>query len=95
MRAIRHGISPEGKPLFMPAVVSTSHLSDEDLGAIIAYVQPAPPVDHELEETYFTPLAKIMMAAGMFGELPVESVSHRVNVAAPGRGQAWNTANIW
>mgnify|MGYP000355576604 CR=1 FL=1 len=36
VRAIRHGIDPEGKPIFMPAVVSTAYLSDEDLGLAVA-----------------------------------------------------------
>jgi mono/diheme cytochrome c family protein len=83
VRAIRHGIDPEGKPIFMPAVISGAHLSDEDLGAIIAYVKSVPPVDQTLAGSDFTPLAKIMMAAGMLGELPVESVSHEVHVEAP------------
>lgn len=83
VRAIRHGIDPEGKPLFMPAVVSTSLLSDEDLGAIIAYVKSIPPVDRVTNGQNFTPLAKIMLAAGMLGELPVESVSHDEQVTAP------------
>jgi len=83
--AIRHGVDPEGKPLFMPAVVSTSNLSDEDLGAIIAYIQSVPPVDHVTNGNNFTPLAKIMLAAGMLGKLPVESVSHETQVTAPSR----------
>ena len=86
VRAIRHGIDPEGKPLFMPAVVSTANLSDEDLAAIIAYVKSVPPVDHVTHGQNFTPLAKIMLAAGMLGELPVESVSHATQVAAPAIG---------
>ena len=86
VRAIRHGIDPEGKPLFMPAVYSTSFLSDEDLGAIIAYVKSVPPVDHVTYGQNFTPLAKIMLAAGMLGKLPVEAVSHDVHVTAPARG---------
>jgi len=86
VRAIRHGIDPEGKPLFMPAVVSTANLSDEDLAAIIAYVKSVPPVDHVTHGQNFTPLAKIMLAAGMLGQLPVESVSHATQVAAPPQG---------
>jgi mono/diheme cytochrome c family protein len=86
VNAIRHGIDPEGKPIFMPAVVSTAHLSDDDLGAIIAYVRSVPPVDHRTKGQNFTPLAKIMLAAGMLGELPVESVSHDIQVAALERG---------
>jgi len=84
--AIRHGVDPEGKPLFMPAVVSTSLLSDEDLGAIIAYVKSVPPVDRITSGQNFTPLAKMMLAAGMLGELPVESVSHEEQVVAPENG---------
>ena len=86
VRAIRHGIDPEGKPIFMPAVVSTAYLSDEDLAAIIAYLQSIPPVDHVTHGQNFTPLAKIMLAAGMLGELPVESVSHATQVDAPEKG---------
>jgi mono/diheme cytochrome c family protein len=86
VRAIRHGIDPEGKPIFMPAVVSTSNLSDQDLAAIIAYVKSVPPVDHITHGQHFTPLAKIMLAAGMLGKLPVESVSHATHLSAPPAG---------
>ena len=86
VRAIRHGIDPAGKPIFMIAVPSTAHLSDEDLGAIIAYLKTIPPVDHTVRPRYFTPLAKILLAAGMLGKLPAEAVSHDVHVTAPARG---------
>lgn len=83
VRAIRHGIGKDGKPIFMLAVPSTSHLSDEDLGAIVAYLKTVPPVDHQLQGERFTPLAKILLAAGLLDELPVEAVSHEVHVTAP------------
>jgi len=86
VRAIRHGIDPEGLPLFMPAIFSTSQLSDEDLGSIIAYVKTVPPVDHKTNGNNFSPLGKVMLAAGMLGELPVEAVSHDQHVTAPERG---------
>ncbi|MFZ5855656.1 MAG: cytochrome c [Chloroflexota bacterium] len=88
VRAIRHGIDPKGKPLFMPAVVSTAYLSDEDLGAIIAYVKSVPPVDRQTNGHNFTPLAKIMLVVGVLPQLPVESVSHDVHVSGPARGVA-------
>lgn len=83
VRAIRHGIGLDNKPLFMTAVVSTSNLSDKDLGAIIAYLKTIPPVDHKTNGRHFTPLANIMFGAGMLGKLPAESVSHDVHVNAP------------
>lgn len=86
IRAIRHGLDREGRPIFMVAVTSTAHLSDEDLGAIIAYLKTVPPVDHKTKQRYFTPLAKILLTAGVLGKLPAESVSHDVHVNAPARG---------
>lgn len=86
VRAIRHGIDQEGKPIFMVAVPSTAHLSDQDLGTIIAYLKTIPPVDHTLKEKHFTPLGYIMAAAGMLGNLPAEVVSHDAHVSAPERG---------
>ena len=86
VNAIRHGIDPAGKPIFMPAVNSTSFLSDKDLGAIIAYVKSVPPVDHETYGHQFTPLAKIMYALGALPPLPVEVVSHEIHVTSPERG---------
>lgn len=83
VRAIRHGIDSDGKPIFMPAVVSTAHLSDEELGAIIAYIKTVPPVDHTTHGANFTPLAKILLVAGVLPQLPVEVVSHETDVTAP------------
>ena len=86
VRAIRHGIGKDGKPIFMTAVPSTAHLSDEDLGAILAYLKTVPPVDHQLQGERFTPLAKILLAAGLLDKLPVETVSHDVHITAPEKG---------
>ena len=86
VRVIRHGVSPERKPIFMPAVVGFSFMSNEDLGAMIAYLKTIPPVDHETEKRNFTPLAKIMVGAGLFGKLPAEAVSHNPNPIAPAAG---------
>lgn len=86
VRAIRHGIGRDGKPIFMTAVYSTAYLSDEELGAIIAYLKTVPPVDHQLQGERFTPLAKILLGAGLLDELPVEAVSHEIHITAPEMG---------
>ncbi|GAB4426357.1 MAG: hypothetical protein Kow002_15690 [Anaerolineales bacterium] len=47
LRAIRHGLRPNGKPLlFMPST-EFYYLSDEDLGKILAYIRSVPPVDNQ------------------------------------------------
>ena len=83
VKAIRHGVDPEGKPIFMPAVVAGSFLSDKDLGAIIAYVKSVPPVDHVTNGNNFSPLAKILYVLGVLPKFPVETVSHETQVVAP------------
>ena len=81
--AIRHGVDEKGQPIYMPAVPATSHLSDKDLGSIIAYLKTVPPVNNQTNGHHFTPLAKILLAAGVLGKLPVEEVSHVAHVSAP------------
>ena len=82
VRAIRHGVDPDGKPIFMPSVAAFQGMSDEDLGALIAYLKTVPPVDHKTNGQQFTSLAKILIGAGVI-KLPAAIVSHTPSVAAP------------
>jgi mono/diheme cytochrome c family protein len=48
IRAIRHGVRPDGTPLlFMPST-EFYYLSDDDLGKALAYIRSTPPVDNEM-----------------------------------------------
>lgn len=87
MRAIRHGVDPEGKPIYMPAVLALNHLSDEDLGAIIAYLKLLPPVDQITQgHQQLSSLAVILIGAGRF-TMPAELVDHNnQHPAAPPAG---------
>lgn len=82
VRAIRHGVGPDGKPIFMPSVAAFQGMSDEDLGALIAYLKTITPVDHKTNGQQFTPLAKILIGAGVI-KLPAAIVSHNPSVTAP------------
>lgn len=82
VRAVRHGVGPDGKPIFMPSVAAFQGMSDEDLGALIAYLKTVPPVDHKTNGQQFTPLAKILIGAGVI-KLPAAIVSHTSSVTAP------------
>jgi cytochrome c553 len=75
VRAIRHGVQPDGRALMiMPSEVFI-HLSEEDLSSIIAYLRTVPPVDNKVPERSFTPMAKILLVAGMFGQVfPAEYI---------------------
>jgi len=48
VRAIRHGVSADGKPLMIMPSKAYWHFSDEDLGAVISYVKSATPVENVL-----------------------------------------------
>ena len=85
VRAIRHGVGSDGKPIFMPSVSAFQSMSDKDLGALIAYLKTVQPVNHKTNGQQFTPIAKIMIGAGII-PLPVENVSHKSNVTAPAPG---------
>ena len=67
-RAIRHGIDAEGQGLLIMPSKAYWHFSEEDLGAIIAYIKTAPPINNDLGQKSQSPLGKIMLAAGAFGE---------------------------
>ena len=77
VRAIRHGVAHDGRALFILMPSNTFYyLSDEDLGALIAYLKGAPSVDNELPERRIEPLGRMMMAIGMFPPPPVEQINH-------------------
>ncbi len=77
LRAIRHGVGHDGRGLIlMPSRVWYS-LSDEDLGALVAYLQSLPPVDNELPSTAPGPLGRVMLA---LGQLPPEATTPDVIV---------------
>lgn len=77
VRAIRHGINPEGQSLIIMPANDFYYFSDSDLGGIIAYLKSLPPVDKEWADPEFTPLAKILIGAGAFGKIMVaEDIDH-------------------
>ena len=64
VRAIRRGVKRDGRSLMvMPSEVFT-HLSQEDLGAVIAFLKQAPPVDREVPRSGFGPVGRVLLASG-------------------------------
>ena len=89
VRALRHGVRPDGTPLvIMPAELFTK-LGDSDMGAVIAYVKSLAPVDNELPSTTLAPLGRLFFVLDLFGGplLPAEVIEHgapRKPVPRPG-----------
>ena len=77
VRAIRHGVGHQGKPLFIMPSNDFYHLSDEDLGQIIAYLKSLPPVDRDSDDFVISIPGRMLLSLGAFGNaLPAESIDH-------------------
>lgn len=63
VRAIRHGVMPEGSGEVLMFDYST--MSDQDLGDLIAYLKQTPPVDTNYPEMSDGPILPILAAAGL------------------------------
>lgn len=59
VRAIRHGVGSDGKPLIIMPAQHFNRFSDRDLGAIVAYLKSLPPIDSDLPETSMGPIGRI------------------------------------
>ncbi|HVT38786.1 MAG TPA: cytochrome c [Gemmatimonadaceae bacterium] len=76
IRAIRHGVAPDGRKLKMMPSVEYVHLSAEDLGAIIAYVKSVPPVDKVPLPSTLGPVARALLALNKLPLYDADAVDH-------------------
>jgi mono/diheme cytochrome c family protein len=78
VRAIRHGVSVEGKALMIMPSKAYWYFSDSDLGAIIAYLKTVEPVDNDLGSKTTGPIGRVLMQLGAFGEpFAAEVLDHK------------------
>lgn len=75
VRALRHGLAQDGRPLVLMPSEEYSHLSDEDLGALIAYLKTLAPVDRARGPVEVGPLARVLIALGEI-RLGAEHIDH-------------------
>jgi mono/diheme cytochrome c family protein len=59
VRAIRHGVLPGGRPGIAMSSNLFAHITDRDLGAMIAYIKSVPPVDNEVPPTVLGPMGRV------------------------------------
>jgi mono/diheme cytochrome c family protein len=76
-RAIRHGIARDGRRLMIMPAMDYQYLSDDDLGAIIAYLRTVAPVDREPATIKVGPVARALYVAGKMPWFPGDVVMHR------------------
>jgi cytochrome c553 len=73
--AIRDGIDPSGRRLWLMPSDDYARLSDADLGALIAYLKSLPPVASSLPDSELHPLGRLLLAAGQATLLPAAEAS--------------------
>jgi mono/diheme cytochrome c family protein len=84
IRAVRHGLKPDGTALlFMPST-EFYYLSDQDLGAVLAYIRSKPPIDNtpapsQLSITGFV----VMNLTREITFLPAELITHEKDPPHP------------
>lgn len=90
IRALRHGIRPNGEVLvIMPSEFYTLVDADE-LGDMIAYLKSLPPVDNEIPARQIMTMPRILMGLGVIPAedlLPAAKIDHNAPpLTAPPRG---------
>lgn len=88
-RAIRHGIGQDGKPLLIMPAAQHAIMSDEDFGALLAYIFSLPPVDNKLPELKLALIPRIFYVLGQTEGVfvPAEVIDHDTpRPPAPERG---------
>lgn len=75
VRAIRHGVAPDGAALFLMPSEEYQFLADDDLGALVAYLKSLPPIDRERVKIELGPVARVLVAAGKI-KLPASVIDH-------------------
>lgn len=79
VRAIRHGIGPDGRGLIIMPSEEYSHFSDPDLADVIAYAKSVPAVDRDSTPIKYGPVMRALLAFGKM-KLPADALDH-ANVA--------------
>ena len=82
IRAIRHGVRKDGRPLvFMPSSAFAA-MDASDLAAVIAYLKQLPPVDRELPPTQVGMLGRFLIVSKPGRLLQAEGIDHEAAIPA-------------
>lgn len=82
VRVIRHGVWPDGKgSVAMPSSMFY-HLSDRDLGAIIAFLRDMPPVESDLPTTSIRLMARLGLVMGQY-QVQADLIDHDADRIPP------------
>lgn len=82
VRAIRHGVKPDGRPLMIMPSEDYNRLTDADVGALIAFMQQMPPVTGQAAVLQLPPPVRVFYGLGLIKDAAAK-IDHRLPPAAP------------
>jgi len=85
VRVIRHGVRADGSSVFVMPSADFYHLSDEDLGAIVAFLRSLPPTDGPETSVRLGPLGRLLFVMGEF-QPAAAVIEHDAPRVDPGDG---------
>lgn len=81
VRTIRYGVKPDGESVLLMPSQHYYDMSDDDLAAVIAFIQSVPPVDNQVDDASLSPVGTIMF--GALGETVAAQIDHDAARPAP------------
>lgn len=82
VRAIRHGVKPDGRPVFIMPSQDYNRFTDGDLADLVAYMRALPPADGTGTEIRLPLIVKLVHGAGILKDA-AEQIDHRVPPSTP------------
>ena len=76
LRSLKHGLKRDSTPLRIMPSHEISHLGEEDMNALIAYLSQVEPIDNVLPETNLGFLGYILADLGKILLIPADSIDH-------------------
>lgn len=82
VRTVRHGIKPDGRPVFLMPSEDFNRFTDADLGALVAYVRSLPPATGGAAVLELSLPVKLMYGFGAMQDA-AQKIDHSLPVAQP------------
>lgn len=76
VRAVRHGVAPDGTALLVMPSSAFQYLTDADLADIVAYSKSVPAVDRTLPANDIRPLGRALLVIGAMPQPDAASIVH-------------------
>lgn len=82
VRAIRHGVKPDGRPLMIMPSEDYNRLTDADVGALVAFLRQMPPVAGQAAVLQLPPPVRVFYGLGLIQDAAAK-IDHGLAPAAP------------